>query len=85
MLILSRKPGDSLMINDDVEIKVIEVNGDKVKIGVAAPKEVKILRKELSLTVESNKDSIMPTTPAALRTMLRNGGFNPEIKKDKEE
>ena len=80
MLILSRKPGDSLMINEDVEIKVIEVNGDKVKIGVAAPKEVKILRKELSLTVESNKDSVMPTTPAALRTMLRNGGFDPEKK-----
>jgi carbon storage regulator len=80
MLILSRKPGDSLMINDDVEIKVIEVNGDKVKIGVAAPKEVKILRKELSLTVESNKDSVMPTTPAALRTMLRNGGFDTDKK-----
>lgn len=80
MLILSRKPGDSLMINDDVEIKVIEVNGDKVKIGVAAPKEVKILRKELSLTVESNKDSLTPTTPSVLRNMLRNGGFTPEKK-----
>ena len=80
MLILSRKPGDSHMINDDVEIKVIEVNGDKVKIGVAAPKEVKILRKELSLTVESNKDSLTPTTPSVLRNMLRNGGFTPEKK-----
>ena len=68
------------MINDDVEIKVIEVNGDKVKIGVAAPKEVKILRKELSLTVESNKDSLTPTTPSVLRNMLRNGGFTPEKK-----
>ncbi|MFR0880897.1 MAG: carbon storage regulator CsrA [Oscillospiraceae bacterium] len=51
MLILSRKSGESLMINEEIEIKIIEVNGDKVKIGIDAPKNVKILRKELSQTM----------------------------------
>lgn len=70
MLILSRKPGDSLLINDIIEVKVIEANGDKIKLGIDAPREVKILRKELKLTEESNKDSSASATPAKLHSML---------------
>lgn len=44
MLILSRKSGEALIINEEIEIKIIEVNGDKVKIGISAPQNVKILR-----------------------------------------
>lgn len=57
MLILSRKSGDSLFINEDIEIKLIEVNGDKVKIGISAPKDVRILRGELRQTMKSNIES----------------------------
>ena len=50
MLILSRKSGEALIINEEIEIKIIEVNGDKVKIGINAPQNVKILRSELRQT-----------------------------------
>ena len=70
MLILSRKSGETLLINNDIEIKIIEVSGDKVKIGIQAPKDVKILRQELVQTMDSNKLSATKMSPAKLRSML---------------
>lgn len=70
MLILSRKSGETLLINDEIEIKIIDVNGDKVKIGIEAPKNVKILRKELSQTMESNKAAAASVNSKKLFSML---------------
>ncbi len=70
MLILSRKIGEALLVNNDIQIKIIEVTGDKVKIGIDAPKNIKILRKELRQTMDSNKESSAAMTPAKLRHML---------------
>ena len=47
MLVLSRKKGEKLLIGDEVEITVVEIEGDRVKLGINAPKGVKILRAEL--------------------------------------
>jgi len=47
MLVLSRKPGQSILIGDNIEVKIIEVQGDQVRIGINAPRDVYILRKEL--------------------------------------
>mgnify|MGYP003584478251 CR=1 FL=1 len=47
MLILSRKTGERLMIGDDIEIVVLEVKGDQIKIGVEAPKTMKVYRGEV--------------------------------------
>lgn len=57
MLIISRKPGQSIKINDNIEITIVEMSGDKVKIGIEAPKYVKVLRNELILTMEQNKQA----------------------------
>lgn len=57
MLILSRKVGESFIIGNDIEVKVTEIVGDKVKIGIEAPVSVKVYRKELSQTMESNRES----------------------------
>lgn len=57
MLILSRKCGESLLINGQIEVRITEISGDKVKIGIDAPKDFVILRKELCQTVESNKEA----------------------------
>lgn len=62
MLVLSRKSGESLWINDNIEVRIVEVSNDKVKIGINAPKEVKILRSELCMTMESNKESSESTS-----------------------
>ncbi len=47
MLILNRREGESIKIGDDIEIEIVSVNGNSVKIGINAPQEVSILRKEL--------------------------------------
>ena len=47
MLILSRKLNERIMIGDQVEIAVVEIRGDQVKLGIAAPREVKIYRQEV--------------------------------------
>lgn len=52
MLVLSRKKSESIMIGNDIEITVLEVMNDVVKIGISAPKEVGVLRKELYVSVE---------------------------------
>jgi carbon storage regulator len=47
MLILTRRPHQSLIIGADIQIKVLDVIGDRVRIGITAPREVKVLRQEL--------------------------------------
>lgn len=58
MLALSRKVNESLMIGNDVEITILEIKGDQVKVGISAPKAVPIYRKEIYLQIqESNKEA----------------------------
>ena len=52
MLALSRKKGEALMINNDIEITVLEIKGEQVKIGISAPKEVPVYRKEVYLQIQ---------------------------------
>lgn len=47
MLVLSRKKSESIVINDDVIITVVEVRGDKVRLGIQAPREIPVHRKEV--------------------------------------
>ena len=56
MLILSRKLNESIMIGDSIEISVVEIKGDQVKIGIQAPNSVKVYRKEVYTAIqEENK------------------------------
>jgi len=59
MLILTRKKGESVLIGKNVTVKILEVEGDRVRIGISAPKEMKVLRTELydSITRE-NKHAV---------------------------
>ncbi len=74
MLVLSRKKGQAVIIQDSIEITVLEIDGDTIKLGISAPKEVPIVRKELLLSVkESNINAIaQPTDIAALSAQLKN-------------
>ena len=47
MLVLSRKKNESIVINDDITLVIVEIRGDKVRLGIEAPKEVTVHRKEI--------------------------------------
>lgn len=58
MLVLSRKVNETIKMGDDIEIRVLEVKGDSVRIGIEAPMSMEILRGELILTIsETNTDA----------------------------
>lgn len=57
MLILTRKIGESLIIGDDVEIIVLSVRGNQVKLGVNAPKEIAVHRQEIYERIKAAEDS----------------------------
>lgn len=62
MLVLSRKKGEAIIIGDGIEITVLGVEGDVVKLGIQAPKEVDIYRKEIYLGIqEANKEAAKMT------------------------
>jgi carbon storage regulator len=56
MLVLTRKPGQSIMIGDGVEVQVLSVAGEKVRLGITAPRDVSIFRNEVYDRIESEKD-----------------------------
>lgn len=61
MLVLSRKKGESIVIQDQIELTILSVDGDTVKIGISAPKHVDIFRKEVYLSIQkANRESVAP-------------------------
>jgi carbon storage regulator len=57
MLVLTRKPGQSIMIGDGVEVQVLSVAGEKVRLGITAPRDVSIFRNEVYDRIESENAS----------------------------
>lgn len=71
MLALTRKKGEALVINNNIEITVLEVKGDQVKIGISAPKEVPVYRKEVYLQIqEANKEAMQVSGLDALKDLF---------------
>ena len=56
MLVLSRKKNESIVINDDITILVVEIRGDKVRLGIEAPKEVPVHRREVFDAIHRNEE-----------------------------
>jgi len=52
MLILSRRAGESVTIGNDIKVKVVSVSGNQVRLGIEAPREVRVLREEILLAIE---------------------------------
>jgi carbon storage regulator len=71
VLILSRKKGQSILIGNNIEIVISAIDGDQVKIGIQAPKDVNILRKEIYETIQSSNlnASRVKVSPDTLRNM----------------
>ena len=56
MLVLTRKTNQSIMIGDDVEISVLAVSRDKIRLGITAPRDVPVFRKEVYLSIKGEED-----------------------------
>ena len=71
MLALARKTNQSIMIGQDIEVTLLEIKGDQVKIGVTAPKSVPIYRKEIYAQIQNeNKSAAKETDIAGLRDLF---------------
>lgn len=67
MLVLTRKRGEALVIGDEaVVVRVLEVSGDTVRLGIDAPRAVGVLREEVWLAIAANRDAATPPAPGDL-------------------
>ncbi|WP_349408634.1 carbon storage regulator CsrA [Pseudalkalibacillus sp. SCS-8] len=57
MLVLTRKPNESIQIGEDIEIKVLSIDGDQIKLGIDAPRHVDIHRKEIYTAIQQENNS----------------------------
>ena len=77
MLVLTRKSNQSIMIGDDIEVSVLSIMGEKVRIGIQAPREIPVFRKEVYLEIKQERAAEMATagqTRAQVDEALRNLG-----------
>lgn len=71
MLALSRKKNEALVINNNIEITILEIKGEQVKIGISAPKEVPIYRKEVYVQIqEANKEAMNADSLESLKNLF---------------
>ena len=60
MLVLTRKSNQSIMIGDDVEVSVLSITGEKVRLGISAPRDVPVFRKEVYLEIQAERGQVTP-------------------------
>ncbi len=57
MLALTRKKGESIVVNNDIEISILDIRGEQVKVGISAPKDVPVYRKEVYLQIQKENEA----------------------------
>ena len=70
MLVIRRRAGEALLIGGSVEIEILDCSPSQVKLGIRAPKEVTVLRKEIHLTSEQNRLAASQLTPDGMVRLL---------------
>ena len=71
MLVIRRRQGESLLIGENVEIEVLELGSGHVKLGIRAPREIRILRKEVQVTSLQNRAAALGVQPGAVAALSR--------------
>jgi carbon storage regulator len=72
MLLIRRRAGESILIGEDIEIQIVDLTPSRVKIGITAPREVVVLRKEVKLSSEQNIAASVSLNPVAVERLLQN-------------
>ncbi|MCI9526439.1 MAG: carbon storage regulator CsrA [Lachnospiraceae bacterium] len=71
MLALTRKKGESIVVNNDIEISILDIRGEQVKVGISAPKDVPVYRKEVYLQIQKeNEAAVSLDSVNALKNIL---------------
>ncbi|HHV29569.1 carbon storage regulator CsrA [Acetivibrio mesophilus] len=71
MLVLTRKKNESIVINDNIEITIVDVQGEQVRIGINAPKSVSIYRKEIFLEIQAENKKAAEIKSVDLKDLLK--------------
>jgi carbon storage regulator len=81
MLVLSRQRDETIMIGDDIEVTVVDIRGDKVRLGINAPKEISVHRKEVYDAIRRENRAAAQVKPEDLSGLGKigpKGGANPD-------
>ena len=71
MLALSRKKNEAIVVNNNIEITILEVKGEQVKLGIAAPREVPVYRKEVYIQIQNaTREAVDADGMEALKKLL---------------
>jgi len=71
VLVLTRKKNESIILNDNIEITIVDVQGDQVRIGINAPKSVSIYRKEIFLEIQAENKKAAEIKKVDLKDLLK--------------
>lgn len=68
MLVLTRKSNQSIMIGDEIEVSVLSIMGEKVRIGIQAPRDIPVFRKEVYLEIQEERGTVAAPDASGVRT-----------------
>lgn len=71
MLVLTRKINESIQIGDDIEITILEMKGDQIKLGITAPKSIEIHRKEIYLAIQNENNQAALASENILQNFVK--------------
>ena len=71
MLVLTRKSNQSIMIGDDIEVSVLSIMGEKVRIGIQAPRDIPVFRKEVYLEIQQERAGAAEDAPTEANNNVR--------------
>ena len=72
MLVLTRKLGESISIDDTIKIVVVQIKGKQVRLGIKAPKETKIHREEVYMAIQEQNQKAVESTPTNISELAQN-------------
>lgn len=72
MLVLTRKPNQAIQIGDDIEIKILSIEGEQIKIGIEAPRNIEIHRKEIYLSIQEENNKAVEASIDMLKQFTSN-------------
>jgi carbon storage regulator len=82
VLMIRRRSGESILLGENIEIHVMEVAGNRVKLGISAPRDVLVLRNELKLTEEFNRDASRAVASGHISLLAARIKWRPETSQE---